>query len=99
MRKTKLFGSILTLLIFAGVMVSCDYNPEGKHCYELRTIVYEWSYNLLIPKQETIQYFWGTKADMKEYQQDIFDQLKAIDPDVIAEIDVELTNKTKSDCH
>ncbi len=99
MRKAKLFGMMLTFLFLAGVMVSCNNNPEGKHCYELKTIIYEWSYNLLMPKQETIQYFWGTKAEMKEYQQTIFDQLEAIDPNVIAQIDVEITNLTKSDCH
>ena len=99
MRKAKLFCLMTIFLFLAGVMVSCDYNPEGKHCYELKTIIYEWSYNLLMPKQETIQYFWGTKAEMKEYQQTIFDQLEAIDPNVIAQIDVEITNSTKSDCH
>ena len=89
----------MAVLLSAGVLGSCDYNPRGVHCFELRTTIYEWSYNLQIPKQETIQYFWGTKAEMKEFQQDLFDQLKAIDPDVTATIAVELTNKTKAECY
>lgn len=94
MRKAKLFCLMTTFLFLAGVMVSCNNNPEGKRCYELTATIYEWGG---IQHHFTTQYVWGTKAEMEEAKQEIMNQLNAMD--VIFDVKVQPTNSTKSDCH
>ena len=90
----------LAVLLSAWLLGSCDYNPRGEHCFKLTVVFHEWlSDQQQMPKQETTQYFWGTKDEMKEFQQDLIDQLEAIDPDAMFVVEVELTNKTKAECY
>ena len=91
--KLKLF----IIALAAAMLMSCEnYNPKGLHCWEFHTKIYTWGQEG--PRQETTQYFWGTKTEAQELVQSMGEQLKAAGQKYYL-IDFEPTNKSQADCH